>query len=123
MYTILVVDDDPALLELLVAVLEEPGYVVVTAGNGYEAVSVLADRHVDLMLTDIRMPGLSGLELARQAKLFRPHLHIIYMSGFYDDREGGGRHEYGVLLQKPVRPEALLATIRNEISTGPRPAA
>jgi CheY-like chemotaxis protein len=120
-YTILVVDDDPALLEVVARVLEEPGYTVITVKNGYEAVATLADRHVDLMITDIRMPGLNGLELARQAKLLRPNLHIMYMSGYFSGGDGRGP-EYGILLQKPVRADTLLAAIRREISAGPRAA-
>ncbi len=117
LYTILVVDDDPALVELLVRVLEEPGYYVTTATNGYEAVRILGDRHVDLMITDVRMPGLSGFELAAQARLIQPHLHIIYISGYYTDLREGTLPTYGHLLSKPVRPDALLATIRQEIAT------
>ena len=114
-YTIMVVDDDPALLEILAKVLAEPGYVVLTAKDGYEAVRVLAERHVDLMITDVRMPGLSGFELATQAKLLRPNLHIVYMSGYYRDLREGRLPTYGVLLQKPVRSDALLNTIHHEL--------
>ena len=115
LYTILVADDDPVLLEIVAKVLEEPGYTVLTASDGYEAVRVLADRHVDLLITDVRMPGLSGFELAQQAKLLRPNLHIVYMSGYYSEKKEGCVLSYGVFLQKPVRADALLATIRQEL--------
>lgn len=76
---------------------------------------MLADRHIDLMITDINMPGLSGWELARQAKLFRPRLHIIYISGYCKPAEDSDP-EYGRLLQKPVRPAALLETVQTELA-------
>ena len=115
LYTILVADDDPVLLEIVAKVLEEPGYTVLTATDGYEAVRILADRHVDLMITDVRMPGLDGFELAQQAKLLRPNLHIIYISGYYHERKEGCVPRYGAFLRKPVRADALLATVEQEL--------
>lgn len=55
-------------------------YTVLTASTGYEALRVLVERWLDLLITDVVMPGISGFELARQAKLMRPHLHVIYLS-------------------------------------------
>jgi CheY-like chemotaxis protein len=76
-YTVLVADDDPSVLEVVAKILREPGYAVLTAHDGYEAIRILADWHIDLMLADIRMPGLDGMQLALQAKVMRPYLHII----------------------------------------------
>ena len=118
-YTILVVDDDPDLIDLVTRVLEEPSYAVVTARDGFQAIRILADRHIDLMITDIRMPGLSGFELAAQAKLMQARLHVIYISGYYAEAREGRLPAYGLLLQKPVRPDALLATIRQEMTGVP----
>jgi YesN/AraC family two-component response regulator len=67
------------------------------------------------MITDVRMPGLNGFELAQQAKLLRPNLHIIYMSGYYNEKKEGFVPRYGAFLQKPVRADALLATIEQEL--------
>src|SRR5690348_4504896 len=82
MYTILITDDDPDVLSVMAAILRAPGYTVLTAPDGYEAIRVLADRHVDLLLTDLRMPGLDGQQLVIQAKVMRPSLHVVYMTGF-----------------------------------------
>jgi len=115
--TILLVDDDLELRDIVVAILSEPGYTVLTASDGYEALRVLVDRSVDLLVTDIKMPGISGFELARQAKLMRPNLHVIYLSGQASgpDRKGP---TYGVLVQKPVRAGELLDIIEREMGRG-----
>ncbi|HYM01766.1 MAG TPA: response regulator [Stellaceae bacterium] len=113
-YTILVVDDDRDLLDLAPQVLANPGYMVATAESGYEAIRILADRHVDLMVIDVRMPGLNGFELARQARLMRPRIRVLFMSGYAGEFSRGEVPPYAVLLEKPVRPSELLAAIRRE---------
>jgi CheY-like chemotaxis protein len=108
--TNLIVDDDLDLRDAIVAILAEPGYTVLTASNGYEALCVLVERWIDLLITDVVMPGISGFELARQAKVMRPNLHVIYLSGEVSapDRDGP---TYGVLVQKPIRAVNLLQTV------------
>jgi CheY-like chemotaxis protein len=114
MFTILVADDDPSLLTIVAQILAEPGHIVLAASDGFEAVRILGDRHVDLMIADVRMPGLDGLQLGRQAKLMRPNLHIIFISG----RPLGGEAipEFGILLEKPIRAATLLAAVRTEMT-------
>ncbi len=114
MYTILVADDDPSLLTIVAQILAEPGHIVLTASDGFEAVRILGDRHVDLMIADVRMPGLDGLQLGRQARLMRPNLHIIFISG----RPLGGEAilEFATLLEKPIRAAALLEAVRTEMT-------
>jgi DNA-binding response OmpR family regulator len=113
--TVLVVDDDPELREALCSILSEPGYTVLSASNGYEALGVLVERVVDLLITDVRMPGLSGFEFARQAKLMRPYLHIIYLSGHDSDAERYVGPTYGRLIRKPVRADELLHEVEHEL--------
>lgn len=115
--TILLVDDDLELRDVVVAILAAPGYTVLTASDGYEALRILVDRSVDLMITDVKMPGISGFELARQAKLMRPNLHVIYISGQASgpDRKGP---TYGVLIHKPVRARELLEIIERQMGIG-----
>ena len=79
--TILVTDDDPDLREIIAATLAEAGYAVLAAANGYDAIGVLADNWVTLLITDVTMPGIDGFELARQAKVMRPGIKVIYLSG------------------------------------------
>ena len=113
LYTTLVVDDEPQVLSIIAQILAQPGYIVVTARDAYEAIRILADRHIDLMITDIRMPGLDGVELGIQAKLMRPRLHIIYITGFADAARNA-RH--GTVIAKPIRAADLIKVVEQELS-------
>lgn len=112
-YTTLVVDDDPLVLDVVARILAEPGYSVVTARDGYEAIRILADRHFDLMIADIKMPGLDGLQLGIQAKLMRPRLHIIYITGFAGAAQ---KAQYGNVVEKPIHAATLIETVQKEMS-------
>jgi DNA-binding response OmpR family regulator len=116
--TILLVDDDPELRDLLVTVLAEPGYTVLVAADGYEALRILVERVVDLMITDIKMPGITGFELARQAKLMRPNLHVIYLSGHDSKAKRSDGPTYGMLVRKPLRAAELLDIVAEEMHPG-----
>lgn len=113
LYTALIVDDDPLVLDVVAQILTAPGYNVVTAHDGYDAIRILADRHIDLMITDIKMPGLDGLQLGIQAKLMRPRLHVIYITGFAD---AAARAQHGRVVEKPIRAVALIETIKKAMS-------
>jgi two-component system, cell cycle sensor histidine kinase and response regulator CckA len=114
--TILLAEDEPALRELTREVLEEHGYTVIVAGSGDGALKRAGTYPgaIDLLLTDVVMPRLSGRELAERLARLRPGLRVIFMSGYTDDAVV--RH--GVLvpstafIQKPFGPESLLAKIR-----------
>ncbi|MGP0048244.1 MAG: response regulator [Solirubrobacteraceae bacterium] len=110
--TLLLVEDEPALRTLVVTMLEEQGYAVLHAGNGLDAIAV-AERHVgaiDLLVTDVVMPRLSGPELARQLQTLRPGLEVLFMSGYDDSRPvSRGVQETKVnLLVKPFTPDQLI---------------
>ena len=113
MYTILVADDDRQLLDIVAEILAEPGYTVLTAADGFEAVRILADRHVDLMIADINMPGLDGLQLGLQAKVMRPGLHIVFISGKHPDAHAPN---FGRVISKPIRAAALIELVRQEMA-------
>ena len=105
--TILVVDDDPAVLEYASCVLEECGYVVLAARDGASALVLLGgtDR-IDLLFTDLVMPGFDGIELARRAGEEIPGLKVLFTSGHSTDPASGRR-----LLKKPYRPQQLAGAI------------
>jgi CheY-like chemotaxis protein len=117
--TILLVDDDPDLRDVLVALLAEPGYVVVTAMDGYEALRILVERPIDILITDVKMPGITGFELARQARLIRPNLPIMYMSGSVGAISETRGPTYGRILRKPFRAIDLLVEITRALGLTP----
>jgi len=85
--TILVVDDDEAVLNVVCKVLRRGGYDVVAATGGREAIKVAESRRgrFDLLLTDLVMPGMSGRELAEQVVARFPDIQVLYMSAYTDD--------------------------------------
>lgn len=120
--TILLVEDEPAVRELAASVLRERGYTVLTASHGQEALR-LAREHVDnvqLLLTDVVMPGMNGPDLARQLSQVRPDLKIIFMSGYTDGIIGqhGILEPGNVFIQKPFSPRMLVQKIREVLDGG-----
>jgi len=113
--TLLLVEDEPALRSLVVTMLEEQGYLVLQAGNGLDAIAV-AERHlgqIDLLLTDVVMPRLSGPELAQQLSVLRPGLEVLFMSGYNDSRlvNRGVAKSNTNLLVKPFTPDQLVRRV------------
>jgi CheY-like chemotaxis protein len=85
----LVVDDDPLTRELIASMLDELGCETLTARSGTEALRQLANDHdIEILFTDINMPGLSGTELAMRARDFRPELRVLLLSGYESDGHG-----------------------------------
>jgi CheY-like chemotaxis protein len=124
--TILLVDDESELREVVVTILAEPGHTVLTASDGYEALRILVERPIDLLITDVKMPGISGFELARQAKLMRRNLHIIYISGSQEAVRQTQGPTYGRVLRKPIRAADLLVEVTRALGmalggTNPKP--
>lgn len=115
-FTILLVEDDREVRDVVVQILSAKNFKVLTAINGYEAIRLLTEQHIDVMFTDIVMPGLSGYELAAQAKLIRPSLQVLYTTAF--DGNAPGREmasRYGKIIQKPIHAEDLVAEIEEAL--------
>jgi two-component system, cell cycle sensor histidine kinase and response regulator CckA len=113
--TILLAEDEVALRTVIGIYLESLGYKVLTAGNGEEALRLLCDhdQSIDLLLTDIIMPGIGGRQLARNAQEMRPDVPVIYISGYTDralDLSTIG--ENATFLQKPFSLSSLASKMR-----------
>jgi DNA-binding response OmpR family regulator len=115
-YTILVVEDENRLRETVREFLLSEGFDVLTAADAYEAVRMVTERPVDLMFIDIVLPGMNGLDLARQAKLIRPTLRILYATGFPDRAHGTGGRRYGAVMRKPYRMAELLDSVKEALA-------
>jgi len=107
----MVVDDDPHVRTIVAEFLDGSGYHVLEAGDAREALRLLGDSEaVDLIITDVRMPGISGLELAETARRARADLKVILISGYFVSRQVGHR-----VLKKPFRMQELADAVRDEL--------
>ena len=79
---VLIVDDDPVVRKSFDRVLSSKGYAVITAENGEEALRKLNEEKYDVVYTDIRMPGMSGLEVAEQVKARKPWTPVVIITGY-----------------------------------------
>jgi CheY-like chemotaxis protein len=116
MATILVVDDEPAVLTLCQRMLRSGGYGVVTASSGEAALGLAGnDQHaIDLALLDVMMPGMNGIELASRLRAAHPKLPIVLMTGYSIVEIKGiiGEHHYRIIW-KPFKTDSLLRMIDN----------
>lgn len=112
--SVLVVEDEPDVRRLSVETLRELGYVVVEASDAAEALQHLAERPIDLLFTDIVMPGMNGLELAEQAQIGRPSLKILYTTGYARDARATEPIR-AALLSKPFTIEQLARRVRHAL--------
>jgi len=118
--TVLVAEDEKPVRTLLVRVLKAAGYSVIDAGDGFEAIEKLKEHTgtIDLLMTDIVMPGMNGRALARKILNDRPGIKVIYISGY----SGGAvspeeiEAEGSVFVHKPFSPEALLKTVKEHLA-------
>ncbi|MDX1735469.1 MAG: sigma 54-interacting transcriptional regulator [Halioglobus sp.] len=114
---LLVVDDDTSLLKLMAIRLEAEGFKVETAESAEQALQAMRNDPVDLVITDLRMEGASGLDLFEQVRHFYPGLPVIIMSAQGTIREAVSATQKGVFefLTKPVDKKQLLSTIRSAL--------
>jgi len=114
--TILLVEDEDLLRSLAVQILEEFGYAVITAANGEEGLRICKEfeGRIDLVISDVVMPRMSGRELAEHIAVLRPETRVLFMSGYTDDAivRHGILEEDMAFIQKPFLPEALARKAR-----------
>jgi len=115
--TVLIVDDDAEVRQVTRQILSNDGYLSIEASGACEAIDLLSRHEVDVLLTDIRMPGLSGFGLAREAKRLKPDLSVIFTTGFIPQSQWDEQRN-GAVLRKPYRGQQLLAEVTKAVSGG-----
>jgi CheY-like chemotaxis protein len=118
---VLVVDDDPVVSHSFHRVLEHEGYVVVSAANAAEALSKLDEGQYDVVYSDIRMPGMSGLELAEKVKARRTWTPVVIITGYGNEASETRAKAAGVtaFLHKPLSPEMIESSAREALAATP----
>jgi DNA-binding NtrC family response regulator len=111
---ILIVDDDPGQRSLLDSFLRSQGFETITVSSGEEALKALSAGAINMMVSDVRMPGLSGLETMRLARKEHADLPILLVTAYADIREAVGAMRDGALnyLAKPIDLDELLLTVQ-----------
>ena len=111
---LLVVDDEEGMRETLTDILEEFGFDVDSARDGREAVDRVSERDYDLLLMDIKMPEMDGVEALTKIKSFSPQIPIIMMTAYADSSAVEEAREQGAeaVVYKPLDMGSLLAMIR-----------
>ena len=120
--TVLLVEDDASVRALTDRILTEAGYTVIVTDSGAAALDALgAAPHVALLLTDVVMPAMSGVEVAERARELRPDLPVVFMTAYAHNRLTSLR-EGAVVIRKPFTPDRLLETVRTKLDRSPSPA-
>jgi CheY-like chemotaxis protein len=118
---VLVVEDEPEVRSLVERVLKSHGYRVLVADRPSRALEIATkpEIRVDLMVTDVVMPGMNGCELARRIEKYRPDLPVLYLSGYTDEAiaRQGILNPGIVLLEKPFRPTDLAERVREALDS------
>ena len=111
---ILIVDDDPGQRSLLTSFLKGQGLETLAVASGTEALKTLASQSFDMMISDVRMPGLTGLETLHKIREQNIAIPVLLVTAFPDVRDavGAGRDGAVNYLQKPIDLDELLATVR-----------
>lgn len=111
--SILVVEDEEGVRDLMVQLLEMGGYSAIAVDNGLDAISIFKQEHYDLVFTDFRMPGLSGADVTRAIKAFNSQIPVVVVTGwdpdaFRDELECAGVDH---ILQKPFDMDDVLRLV------------
>jgi len=118
---VLVVDDDPVVGESFNRVLSGKGYAVITASNGDEALAKLQAEQYDLVFTDLRMPGMDGLEVAERVKARQPWTPVVIVTGYGSKPSEDRARAVGVaeFLHKPLSPEMIEDSAAKALAQAP----
>jgi two-component system response regulator (stage 0 sporulation protein F) len=116
---ILLVDDDPEFRKAMKKMFEKSGYNVTVAADGQEALEALSEESFDLIISDLRMPNLNGMELMEELKRRRINLPVIFITAYgevesYMDLMNLGAFEY---INKPVKGQEILGVVRKALES------
>lgn len=116
---IAIVDDDPSVRRALSRLLRSHGFGAVAFNSGGELLAVTGQMHFDCLLVDLRMKGMSGIDLCRQLTERGTGAPVVLITAYFDDDVQAEASLHGVIacLQKPVREETLLATLRSALQS------
>ena len=121
--TVLLVEDAPVIRRLAREIMSRAGYTVIEAADAGQALSLAATHAgpLDMLVTDLIMPGPSGVDLAEQLKAIRDDVRVLFMSGYTDNAivRNGLLAEGAAFLQKPFTPEELLRKVRQVLDAEP----
>lgn len=114
---ILVVDDEPATLSLVRSILRHEKFDVLEALSGEEALEILENETVDLVISDLRMPGMSGVELLDELREWDGSLPVIFISGWGKEKDWleAVRANASALIEKPFRKDVLVKAVRRAL--------
>ncbi len=103
-WTILVIDDEPDVRDVMAISLEDAGYKTLCAPDGESGLKLLASHEPQILITDVKMPGMSGLEVLKQARRIRPQTQVIVTTGFADIKKAitALQHDASDFITKPV---------------------
>jgi PAS domain S-box-containing protein len=110
-YTLLVVDDENEIRSLNSEILSNEGFTVFSFDNATEALSLLSEKHIDMIVTDVVMPQMGGVEFIEKAKTLVPKIKYLFVSGYLDEKDTTQVQKIKPLLNKPYRGSELIAAI------------
>lgn len=119
---LLIVDDEPKIRAMLADCLQQAGLAIATAESGEEALAKIAQDPPDVMILDVKMKGMSGVEVLRQVRASFPHMGVLIITGFDDERVEEDAMRLGVLgvIHKPLVLSEVRQTIHEALASPSR---
>lgn len=116
--SILIVDDELSILKSLSGILSDEGFEVITASNGYEALKIIDSESPDLVLLDIWMPGIDGLETLKEIKKSNPFIQVIMITGHGTIETAVKATKFGAFdfIEKPLSIDRVILAINNALN-------
>ena len=116
--SILIVDDEPSIQHSLGGLLNDEGFEVITASNGYEALKLIDQESPDLVLLDIWMPGMDGIETLQEIKKENPHIQVVMITGHGTIETAVKATKFGAydFIEKPLSIDKVIVAINNALN-------